>query len=70
MATPFVQGRLRNEPLEFSVATECAHCARPIHIDLDSRLDFRVQEIGASPLVFTPIVDFAKLSGPSIIDDF
>jgi hypothetical protein len=65
-----VQGRLREEPLTFSIATECAHCARPIHIEMDGRLGYRVVESDAEPLVFTPIVDFKNLSGPSIIDDF
>jgi hypothetical protein len=37
---------------------------------MDGRLNYRVLEGDADPLVFTPIVDFKKLSGPSIIDDF
>jgi len=65
-----VQGRLREEPVEFSITTECAHCGRPIHIEMDCLLDFRVLETDAKPLVFAPQVDFARLSGPSIIDDF
>jgi hypothetical protein len=37
---------------------------------MDGRLGYRIVESDAQPLVFTPLVDFKKLSGPSIIDDF
>ncbi len=66
---PFVQGHLRNESLAITVKTECAHCSRPIQIELDSELNYRVVE-GADPLVFVPHVDFEKLKDPSIIDAF
>jgi len=65
-----VQGQLRKEPLSVVVTTECAHCAQPIHIELDSELQYRVIEEGAEPLVFSPQVDFDKLTDPSIIDAF
>ena len=70
MATPFVQGQLRNEPLQFSIETECGQSGRPIHIDIDSDLNYTVQEEEASPLIFVPTVDFDRLEAPSIIDDF
>ena len=70
MATPFVQGRLRNEPLSVAVQTECAHCARPIHLHIDSHLTFHVEEEAADPLVFVPLVNFSRLTDPSIIDAF
>ncbi len=65
-----MQGQLRNEHLNFAITTECAHCARPIHIDMDSRLNYSVLEQNADPLVFAPMVDFDKLQDPSIIDAF
>jgi hypothetical protein len=65
-----VQGQLRKEPLSVVVTTECAHCAQPIHIELDSELRYRVAEEDAEPLVFSPQVDFDKLTDPSIIDAF
>jgi hypothetical protein len=37
---------------------------------MDGRLGHRVLEAQARPLVFTPSVDFKKLSAPNIIDDF
>ncbi len=70
MATPFVQGRLRGEKLSFSVETECGHCHRPIHLEIDSELNYRVLEQGAEPLIYAPQVDFHKLEDPSIIDKF
>ncbi len=70
MATPFVEGRLRGESLSAEVKTSCSHCAKPIQFELDSDLNARVAETDAAPLVFTPIVDFAKLEDPSIIDAF
>ncbi len=69
IATPFVQGRLRNEKLTFEIETECGHCGQPIHIQMDSELNYRVLEPGAEPLVCVPRVDVHKLE-PSIIDGF
>jgi hypothetical protein len=70
IATPFVQGQLRNERLIFAIETECAHCARPIHIEMDSDLNYSVLEQDAAPLILAPMVDFGKLRDPSIIDAF
>ena len=67
---PFVQGQLRNEPLSVVVRTECAHSAQPLHIEIDQALKVRVEEKGAAPMVFVPLVDFDKLEDPSIIDAF
>jgi hypothetical protein len=53
-----------------TVATECAHCHQPLHLELDGELNYRVIEADAQPLIFAPMVDFAKLGKPSIIDDF
>jgi hypothetical protein len=67
---PFVQGQLRGEPLSFSIATECGHCHEPLHIEINSELEYRVLESGAEPLVYTPLIDLQKLDEPSIIDSF
>lgn len=66
---PFVQGHLRNESLAITIDTECAHCARPIQIEMDSELNCRVVE-ETEPLIFVPLVDFEELEDPSIIDAF
>jgi hypothetical protein len=65
-----VQGHLRGEPLSLTVETECAHCARPIQLQIDGNLNAVVLSEGATPMVYVPIVDFAKLDDPSIIDAF
>ena len=70
MASPFVQGRLRTEPLSVVVRTECALCGQPMTIEIDSELRSKVLEGGANPLIFHPSVDFLNLAAPNIINDF
>ena len=67
---PFVQGQLRNEPLTFTIQSECADCGKEIHIQIDSDLNYSVSEPDAEPLIFVPQVDFSTLEEPSIIDVF
>ena len=70
MATPFVQGRLRNEALSFEVHTECACCGRGIGFTMRHDLSYTLDDPESSPMFFMPIVDFTRLKAPSIIDDF
>ena len=65
-----MQGQLRGEDLSFTIETSCAHCGQPIHIEIDSELNYSVVENGAVPLVHVPMVDLHKLEDPSIIDAF
>jgi hypothetical protein len=65
-----VQGQLRGENLSFTIESSCAHCGKPIHIEMDSELNYRVVEEGSAPLIHVPMVDFGKLDDPSIIDAF
>ncbi len=65
-----MQGQLRQENLTFSIKTTCAHCGQPLHIEIDSRMNYKVAEPDADPLVFVQMVNFAKLKDPSIIDAF
>ncbi len=65
-----MQGQLRKGPLSFTITTECAHCHQPLHIDIDSELNYRVAEADARPLVYAPRVNFGELDDPSIIDAF
>ena len=65
-----MQGRLRGEPLSVAVKTECAHCAQPLHIEIDSKLNYRVEEEDADTRIFMPDLDLAKLTEPSITDVF
>jgi uncharacterized metal-binding protein YceD (DUF177 family) len=56
--------------LSCTVQTECAHCQRPIHIQIDSELSYQVLEEGAEPLIQVPMVNVHELEAPSIIDGF
>jgi hypothetical protein len=69
-ATPFVQGQLRQETLSVRVATECAHCAQPIKIEIDSGLNCRLADAGCKPLVFVPQIDWGHFKAPDIIEAF
>ena len=51
------------------IDTECAHCERPIRLEIDSNLEYRVKSGGATPLVCNTFVAVSGLS-PSIIDGF
>jgi len=41
-----------------------------MRIRLDSDLHYEVHEGGSQPLVYVPMVNFAELEDPSIIDAF
>ena len=65
-----MQGQLRKKALSVAITTKCAHCDEPIHLEIDSDLNFRVVEESANPLVFVPLLNLAKLEDASIIDGF
>jgi hypothetical protein len=67
---PFVQGRLRNEKISFVIETQCGHCQKPIRLEINSDMNYRVATAGAQPVIYAPMVDFDKLEDPSIIDGF
>ena len=69
-ATPFVQGRLREEELTVTVASNCAHCGREMTMEISSDLDYHLEGNPEGPVVFVPDVDVGALEAPSIIDDF
>jgi len=41
-----------------------------MRIELDSELNYRAADQNAEPLVHVPMVDAARIEGPSIIDGF
>ena len=65
-----MQGQLRGEALSFVIQTECGHCHLPLHIEIDSELQYHVLDVGAEPLIYLPLVDLQGLDEPSIIDGF
>ena len=70
MATPFVQGQLRDETLTIDIETSCGHCDRKINIRLDSDGKWDLQQTDAAPLVFEPSIDWKTFTKPNIIDDY
>ena len=69
-ATPFVQGKLREEKVSIQVATECAHCQRSMEIEIDQDMNCRCPEKDCRPIIFVPDVDFGRLEEPNIINAF
>lgn len=52
------------------VNSECHHCSRPLAVEVDERLRFRVLSRGASPLIFEPDIDWETFGGANIIHDY
>lgn len=65
-----MQGQIRGEHLTVRISTECAHCARSLHIVMDNEMSYRVEEDSAEPLVFHPQVNWGTFSGSNIIDAY
>jgi hypothetical protein len=65
-----VQGQLRNEHVSVKVKTECAHCSKPMEIEIDSDLHFSVKDESSKPIVFVPDVDLFKIQDENIINAF
>jgi hypothetical protein len=56
--------------MSVSVVSECAHCKRPMHMEIDSDMNCSCQDSDCSPMIFVPDVDFKTLKDPNIIDAF
>jgi hypothetical protein len=70
IATPFVQGRLREGSISVTINSICAHCDHPIEIQLDSDMNYKVTQENAGPLVFHPQIDWGSFSEANIISQF
>ena len=70
MATPFVQGKLRAEPLSLDIESECACCKEPIRFTMRHDLSFTLTDQNSDPIFFVPKVDFTRLKAPSIVEHF
>ncbi|MDD5711735.1 MAG: hypothetical protein PHY31_03130 [Smithellaceae bacterium] len=53
-----------------TIQTECAHCSRPMEIEIDSDLNYHVGEEDCTPIIFNPDVNLLELEEDSIIDAF
>jgi hypothetical protein len=65
-----VQGRLRGERLQVRIESECAHCARPLSLEVNEELRWRVLSPGASPLLFEPTMNWDTFRAPNIVHDY
>jgi hypothetical protein len=65
-----VQGLLRKEYVSVTVDTSCAHCSRPMKIEIDSDLEIKVEDNDCEPIIFVPDVDFSTLEDENIINSF
>jgi hypothetical protein len=70
IATPFVQGYLRDQALNVLIETTCAHCGETISLEVSHDMQARLLTPGAQPVIFSPLVDFKRLVDPSIVDAF
>ncbi len=50
-----------------TIGTRCSYSSKPIHIELDSQLNYRVLEEESRPMVFLPQVDWESFHDPNII---
>jgi hypothetical protein len=70
MATPFVQGRLRREPLTVRIDSSCAACRRRLAFDLTDQLECAMIDAPDSLLVFEPELDWSTFAAPTIVNDY
>lgn len=70
IATPFVQGRLRDRETSFIIKTECSISGQPMQIEIDDHLKIKHVEEGADPHIFVPSIDLSTTKEPNIIDIF
>ena len=60
----------QKKPISFDIRSECAESNQSIHIEIDSELNYRVVNEDADLRIYIPVIDFAKLKEPSIVDVF
>ena len=63
-----MQGQLRKEEgLTFDIQSECGHCGRPLRLEMDGAMDYRLKDATEQLLLFSPDVDWANFEEPNII---
>lgn len=65
-----MQGRLRGEKLRVQTTSECKHCARPLVIEVDDDLAWKVISADAAPVLFEPHMNWGAFGGANIIHDY
>ena len=69
-AAAFVLGRLLGRRLSARVRTICAISGRPLRLNIDSDVSWRVDRRSVQPLLFVPSLDWRAFRAPNIIDDY
>jgi hypothetical protein len=72
LEVPYVLGKIRGKFVTAEINTQCAHCERPINIEVGSDLTYRVKTEDSAPLVFEPriVIDPKTFAEASIIDAY
>ena len=65
-----MQGQLTGREVTAVIDTACAHCSRPVQVEVTSSLAYRVTTPGAVPVISVPLVNLKRLKDPSIIHAF
>jgi hypothetical protein len=52
------------------IRSVCAQSGRPLRIDIDTELNYRLDDGDGGLRLFVPLVDVSTLNEPSIIDSF
>ena len=52
------------------IDSECSHCAKPLSLEVDDELRWKIRSPGASPLLFEPDVQWSTFHGQNIIHDY
>lgn len=52
------------------IDSDCHQCAKPLTIEVDEKLHWRVLSSGAQPLLFEPDIDWAIFRRQNIIHDY
>ena len=65
-----MQGQLAGRVVTAVIETACAHCSRPVQVEVTSSLACRVITPGAVPVISVPLVNLKRLKDPSIIHAF
>lgn len=65
-----MQGQLTGREVTAVIDTACAHCSRPVQVEVTSSLAYRVTTADAVPVISVPLVNIKRLKDPSIIHAF
>jgi hypothetical protein len=56
--------------LRVRITSDCKHCARPLVVEVDDDLAWKVMTAEAAPLLFEPHMNWDTFAAPNIIHDY